>query len=100
MPSPHSLYGLRVILIVPVYFYMNMNCFGLVHVVSSWLQIGLLAEDSFGWLWMVSGGCGGFQVVLDGFGWFAVLVATILYQWIKFQCRTFFFLKILNKMCY
>ena len=35
MPSPHSLYGLEVILVVSVYVYMDMNCFGLVCVVSS-----------------------------------------------------------------
>ena len=57
MPSPHSLYGLRVILIVSAYLYMNMNCFGLVLVVSSWLRVGLVAVDSFAsWLgtsWLV-----------------------------------------------
>ena len=61
MPSPHSLYGLRVILIVSAYFYMDMNCFGLVCTVSSWLQVGSVVVDSFGW------------VVADGFGWFRVV---------------------------
>ena len=65
MPSPHSFYGLRVILIVSAYFYINMKCFGLVRVVSSWLWIGSVAVDSLGW------------VVVGGFRWFAVLVATI-----------------------
>ena len=50
MPSPHSLYGLRVILIVSAYFYMNMNCSGLVCVVSNWLRVGLVAVDSFRWV--------------------------------------------------
>ena len=61
MPSPHSLYGLRVILILYAYVYMDMNCFGLVCVVSKWLRVGSKAVDSFGWvvahcfgwLWMV-----------------------------------------------
>ena len=64
MPSPHSLYGLRVILTVSAYFYMDVNCSGLVRVALSWLRVGSVAVDSFGW------------VVADGFGWFAVLVAT------------------------
>ena len=53
MPLPHSFYGLRVILIVPAYFYMDMNCFGLIRVVSSWLRVGSVVG---GWLRMVSGG--------------------------------------------
>ena len=65
MPSHHSLYDLRVILIVYAYIYMDMNFFGLVCVVSSWLRVGSVAADSFSW------------VVGDGFGWFAVLVVTI-----------------------
>ena len=56
MPSPHSLYDLRVILIVYAYIYMDMNFFGLVCVVSSWLRVGSVAADSFSW------------VVGDGFG--------------------------------
>ena len=63
MPSPHSLYGLRVILIVSPYFYMDMNCFGLVRVASSWLRVGSVAVDSFGWLRMISAGFGWFRVV-------------------------------------
>ena len=66
MPSPHSFYGLRVILIVSAYLYMDMNCFGLVRVASSWLRVGSVAVDSFG------------LVVADGFGCLAVLVATII----------------------
>ena len=57
MPSPDSLYDLKVILIVSTYCYMDMHCFGLVCEVSSWLRVGLAATDSFGW------------VVADGFGW-------------------------------
>ena len=74
MPSPHSLYGLRVIWIVSTYFYMDMNCFGLVRVVSSWLQVGSVAVDSFGWV--VANGFGWLRMISGGFGWFAVLVAT------------------------
>ena len=84
MPSPHSLYDLRVILIVSAYFYMDMYCFGLVREVSGWLRVGSVAVDSFGWVvadgfgWlrMVSGGFGWFQMVSGGFGRFAVLVVT------------------------
>ena len=80
MPSPHSLYGLRVILIIFAYLYMNMNYFGLVCVVSSWLRVSSVAADNFGWviadgfgwLWMVSGGAVLFRMVSSGFGWFTV----------------------------
>ena len=57
MPSLHSLYDLRVILIVSAYFHMDVYCFGMVHEVSGWLRVGSVAADSFGW------------VVVDGFGW-------------------------------
>ena len=50
MPSLHSLYDLSVILIVSTYFYMVMNCFGLVRVVSSWLRVSSVTVDSFGWM--------------------------------------------------
>ena len=39
MPSAYSLYGLNIILIVSVYVYMNINCFGQFFVVSSWLRM-------------------------------------------------------------
>ena len=55
---------LRVTLIVSACFYMDMNCFRPVCVVSSSLQVGSVAADSFGW------------VVADGFRWFAVSVVT------------------------
>ena len=84
MSSFHSLYDLRVILIVSAYFYKDMNCFGLVRVVSSWFRVGSVAAnsfewvvaDGFRWLRMVSGGFGWFRVVSGGFGWFTVLVVT------------------------
>ena len=63
MPSPHSFYGLSVIFIVPAYFYMDMNCFGLIRVVSSWLRVGSVVG---GWLRMVLGGFGWFRVVSGG----------------------------------
>ena len=44
----HSLYGLRVILIVSAYVYTNMNCVELVCAVSSWLRVGSGVADSFG----------------------------------------------------
>ena len=85
MPSPHSLYDLRVILIVSAYFYMDIYCSGLVREVSGWLRVGFVAADSFGWVvangfgWLriVSVGFGWFRMVSGGFGWFAVLVVTI-----------------------
>ena len=61
MSSPHSLYGLRVILIVSACFYMDMNCFGLVRLVSSWLRVGSVRVESFGWM------------VADVFRWFRVV---------------------------
>ena len=66
--------SLRVILIVSACFYTDMNCFGPARVVSTWLWVGSVAADSFGWV--VADGFRWFQVVLDGFLWFAVLVAT------------------------
>ena len=89
MPSFHSLYSFRVTLIVSACFYMDMNCFGLVSVVSSWLWVGSVAADSSGWVvadsfgWLgwfkvVSGHFGWFQMVSVGFDWFVVLVVTFL----------------------
>ena len=66
---------LRVILIVSACFYMKMNCFGPVRVVSSWLQVCLVGEDSFGWV--IADGFGWLRMVSDVSGWFAVLVVTI-----------------------
>ena len=37
-------------------FYMDMKCFGLVRIVSSWLPVGSGGTDGFRWFWMVSGG--------------------------------------------
>ena len=70
---------LQVILIVFMCFYMDMSCFGPVCVVSSWLWVGSVAVDSFGWV--VADGFWWFQRALNGFGWFAVLVIT--FEWIK-----------------
>ena len=67
MFSPHSLYVLRVILIVSAYFYMDMNCFGLIRVVSSWLRVGSVGVASFGW------------VVADGFRWFRLASGGLLF---------------------
>ena len=65
---------LQVILIVSACFHMDVNCFGPVCVFSSLLWVGSVAEDIFGWV--VGDDCRWFQVVLDGFGWFVVLVVT------------------------
>ena len=62
-----SLYGLRVIWIASVYFYMDMNCFRLVHVVSSWFRVGSVAVDSFGW------------VVGHGLGWLRMVSGSLLF---------------------
>ena len=67
MPSFHSLYGLRVNLIVSAYFCMNMNCFELARVVSSWLRVALVVVDSFGWM------------VADGFSWFRMVSGGLLF---------------------
>ena len=77
MPSPHSLYGYRVILIVYAYFYMNINCFGLVRVVSSWLWVGLVAMDSFGWV--VADGFGWLRMVSGGFRWFRMVSGGLMF---------------------
>ena len=68
MPSPHSLYGLEIILVVSVYVYMDMNCFGLVCVVSSWLWVGSVCWRIVlgGWFRLVFGVCGWFRVVSGG----------------------------------
>ena len=73
MPSPHSLYDLKVILIVSAFFYVNMNCFELVDVVSSWLRVGLV----IGQFWV--GGCGWFRVVADGFRWFWMVSVSLMF---------------------
>ena len=77
MPSPHSLYGLRVILIVSPYFYMDMNCFGLVRVATSWLRVGSVAVDSFGWV--VADGFGWLRMISAGFGWFRVVSCGLVF---------------------
>ena len=58
------------------YFYMDMNCFGLFRVVSSWLRVSSVAADSFGWV--VADGFKWFRIVSVGFGWFAALVVTFI----------------------
>ena len=68
------------------YFYMDMNCFRLVRVVWSWLRVSLVAVDSFGWVF--SDGCRWFQVVSEGFGWFAILVVTFfIFLWFFLVAR-------------
>ena len=78
MPSFHSFYSLTVtqyLRVVSACFYMDMNCFGLVRVVSSWLWVSWMAADSLGWVVVDSfGWLGWFQVVLDVFRW-SVLVS-------------------------
>ena len=71
MPSPHSLYNLKVILIVSAFSYVNLNCFELADVVSSWLRVGLVAVDGFGWV--VADGFRRLRMVSGGYGWFRVV---------------------------
>ena len=58
------------------YFYMYINCFGLVRVVSSWLWVSSVAADGFGWV--VADGFGWLRMIPGGFGWFAVIVVTFV----------------------
>ena len=85
IPLPLQSYGN----LVSACFYMDMNCFGLARVVSSWLWVGSVAADSLrwvvadsfswlGWFQVVSGGFGWFQMVSVGFDRFPVLVVTFL----------------------
>ena len=66
---------LRVILMVSACFYIDMNCFGPVRVVSSLLWVGSVAADILGWV--VSDCFGWLRMVSGSFGWFLVLVVTI-----------------------
>ena len=77
MPSPHSLYDLRVILIVSAYFYMDMYCFGLVREVSGWLRVGSVTADSSGWV--VVDGFGWLRMVSGGFRWFRMVSGGLLF---------------------
>ena len=76
-----SLYGLRIILILSAYFYMDMNCFRLVRVVSNWLPVWTRWRLMVlgWWLQMFSGGSGGFRwfLMISG-GFVTVLVVTSL----------------------
>ena len=78
MPSPHSLYDLRVILIVSAYFYMDMYCFGLIHIGPNWSRVGPVAAESFGWV--VAGGFLWLQMVSGGFGWFEMVCCFSSYE--------------------
>ena len=70
IPLPLQSYGN----LVSACFYMDMNCFGLARVVSSWLWVGSVAADSLGWVVADSfGWLGWLQVVSDGFGWFQMV---------------------------
>ena len=77
MPSPHSLYGLRVILIISVYFCVDMNCFGLVRVVSSLLRVSSVSVNSF--VWVVVDNSGWLRMVSGGFGWFWLVSGGLLF---------------------
>ena len=63
---------LRVIFIVSACFYMAINCFEPVRIVSSLLRVGLVTG------WMVADGFGWFRMVSGGFGWFVASVATVI----------------------
>ena len=99
MPLPHSLYGLRVILILSAYVYTNMNCAELVYVVSSWLRVGSgqqIVLGEWGWFWVVADGFRSCRVVSHGFGWFWVICCfssyglrngLMKYPWVAFLNR-------------
>ena len=53
------------------HFYMDMNYFGLVRVISSWLKMSSIAVDSFAL--MVLDGFGLLQLVSGSFGWFRIV---------------------------
>ena len=58
-------------------FYMDMNCFGLLRVVSSSFQVGSVAADSFGWV--VTDGFGWLLMISVGFGWFRMISGGLLF---------------------
>ena len=64
-------FPLQVIFVVSVCFYMDMNCFGLVHVVASLLWVGSVTADIIGWV--VADDFGWLQMVSGSFGWFQVV---------------------------
>ena len=111
MPLPHSLYGLRVILILSAYVYTNMNCAELVYVVSSWLRVGSgqqIVLGEWGWFWVVADGFRSCRVVSHGFGWFRVICCfssyglrngLMKYPWVAFLnrcCHYLFFMNLVN----
>ena len=57
---------------------MDMNCFGLVGVVSNLLQVGSVAADILGWV--VADGFGCLRMVSGGFGWFWVVCCFCSYS--------------------
>ena len=58
-------------------FHMDMNCFGLVRVVSSSLRVGSVAADSFGWV--VTDGFVWLLMISVGFGWFRMISGGLLF---------------------
>ena len=68
---------LRVVLIVSTCFYIDMNYFGLARAVSSWLRVGSVAVDSFGWV--IADSFSWLQMVSGGFGWFRVVLGGLLF---------------------
>ena len=55
-----------------------MNCFGLVLLVSSWLLVGSVEADSFGWV--VADGFGWLRMVSSGFGWLRMVSGSLLFS--------------------
>ena len=68
---------LRVILIVSACFYMDMNCFGPVRVVSSLLRVGSVDADIF--RWMVVDGFEWLRTVSGGLEWFRMVSGGLLF---------------------
>ena len=76
---------LRVILMISACFYMDMNCFGPVRVVSSLLRVGLVDADIF--MWVVVDGFGWLRMVSGGFEWFRVVCCFSSYDSVAIQHR-------------
>ena len=72
---------LWVILIISACFYMDMNCFRPVRVVTSLLRIGTVAADILGWV--VADGFGQLRMVSSGFWWFWMVSGGLLFQQLR-----------------
>ena len=72
------------------YFYMDVNCFGLVRVISSWLRVNSVVADSFGWVFL--DGFAWLRMVSGGFGWFRVVYCFSSYEILRLMKNAFYFI--------